>query len=106
MHSDETYGILSKDVMAKLGQKPTSSPGEDSTAQSSVRHEPSKKRLQPTCSSTDLSCSMPNIQKKLSNPYTLFSANSVDHFSPYPIEIRPVITENLARCKKFFLFKF
>jgi len=32
MHSDETYGILSKDVLAKLGQKPNSSPGEDSTA--------------------------------------------------------------------------
>jgi len=61
MHSDEIYGILSKDVLAKLGQKPTSSPGEDSTAQSSVWHESRRKRLQPTCSSTDLSLLPPPL---------------------------------------------
>lgn len=100
MHSNETCGIL-----AKLGQKCTRSLGEDSTAQSSVWHESRKKRLPPKRSSNDLSCSIPNVQTKPSNPYTLFSANSVDHFSPYPVEIRPVITENLARCKKFFHYK-
>jgi len=105
MRPEDTGRILPKDIMAKLDQKLTISLGEGSTAQSLISYKPMTNRLQPTCSSTDLFRSMLNVYQEPNNPYTLFSANNVDHFSPYPIEKRPVLTENLGRCKKFFLFK-
>ncbi len=49
---------------------------------------------------------MLNVYQEPNNPYTLFSANSVDHFSPYPIEKRPVLTEISVVVRSSFSLNF
>ena len=72
-------------------------------AQSLSFYRARAKAPQSKLSSFDKHYSAPNVTRMMNNPCTLLSANNVDHFSQFPMENRPVITEKLGHCKKGFI---